>query len=85
MIETIIPIKLIFFQSTISSKLNENEFQILHLNKSVDKKTSIMWGTYRSLINNAVTGVSAGHEKILELSGVGFRANIKGENLNLQI
>ena len=36
-------------------------------------------------INNAVTGVSQGHEKILQLSGVGFRANIKGESLNLQI
>ena len=34
-----------------------------------------MWGTYRSLINNAITGVSKGHEKILELNGVGFRAN----------
>ena len=68
-----------------SSSLKENEFQILPLNKKVDKKTSIMWGTYRSLINNAVTGVSTGHEKILELNGVGFRANIKGESLNLQI
>jgi len=68
-----------------SSKLNENEFQILPLNKKVDKKTSIMWGTYRSLINNAIKGVSIGHEKILELNGVGFRANIKGENLSLQI
>ncbi len=69
-----------------SSKVNEkNEFQILPLNKNVDKKTSIMWGTYRSLINNAVEGVSSGHEKTLQLSGVGFRANIKGENLNLQI
>ena len=68
-----------------SSKLNENEFQILPLEKKVDKKTSIMWGTYRSLINNAVTGVSVGHEKILELNGVGFRANLKGEILNLQI
>ena len=66
-----------------SSKLNENAFQILPLNKKVDKKTSIMWGTYRSLINNAITGVSTGHEKVL--NGVGFRANIKGENLNLQI
>ena len=44
-----------------------------------------MWGTYRSLINNAVQWVSAGHEKILELSGVGFRANLKGEVLNLQL
>ena len=68
-----------------SSKINENEFQITPLNKKVDKKTSIMWGTYRSLIDNAVTGVSKGHDKTLELSGVGFRANIKGEMLNLQI
>ena len=68
-----------------SSKLNENEFQILPLNKKIDVKTSVMWGTYRSLINNAVKGVSTGHEKILELNGVGFRANIKGDTLNLQI
>ena len=54
-----------------SSKLNDkNEFQIFPLNKEVDTKTNIMWGTYRSLINNAITGVSTGHEKTLELSGV---------------
>ena len=68
-----------------SSKLNDTDYQILPLAKKIDKKTSIMWGTYRSLINNAVTGVSTGHEKILELNGVGFRANLKGEILNLQI
>ena len=68
-----------------SSKMLESELQIQPLEKKIDKKTSIMWGTYRSLINNAVTGVSKGHEKILELSGVGFRANLKGEILNLQI
>ena len=44
-----------------------------------------MWGTYRSLINNAVKGVSTGHEKILDITGVGFRANLKGEILNLQL
>ena len=70
-----------------STKINENnEFNIMPVaTKNIDKKTSIMWGTYRSLINNAVMGVSVGHEKILELNGVGFRANIKGEILNLQI
>ena len=68
-----------------SSKLVESEFQLQPLEKKIDKKTSIMWGTYRSLINNAVQGVSKGHEKILELNGVGFRANLKGESLNLQI
>jgi large subunit ribosomal protein L6 len=69
-----------------SSKINEkNEFQILPLQKKIDKKTSILWGTYRSLINNAVLGVSTGHEIILEITGVGFRANLKGQILNLQL
>ena len=60
-----------------SSKINESYFQLLPLDKKIDKKTSIMWGTYRSLINNAISGVSKGHEKVLELNGVGFRANLK--------
>ena len=77
--------KLSINDKIFSSKLNESEFQIKPLEKKIDKKISIMWGTYRSLINNAVTGVSTGHEKILEINGVGFRANLKGEILNLQI
>ena len=77
--------KLSINDKIFSSKLNESEFQIKPLEKKIDKKISIMWGTYRSLINNAVIGVSNGHEKILEISGVGFRANLKGEVLNLQI
>ena len=77
--------KLTINDKIFSSKLNESEFQIIPLNNKIDKKISIMWGTYRSLINNAITGVSKGHEKILELNGVGFRANLKGEVLNLQI
>ena len=77
--------KLSINDKIFTSKLTESEFHIKPLEKKVDKKTSIMWGTYRSLINNAVKGVSAGHEKILELSGVGFRANLKGEVLNLQL
>ena len=77
--------KLSINDKIFSSKLNDSQFQIQPLQKKVDKKTSILWGTYRSLINNAVNGVSTGHEKILELSGVGFRANLKGEVLNLQL
>ena len=77
--------KLTINDKIFSSKLIDGKFQILPLEKKVDKRTSIMWGTYRSLINNAVTGVSKGHEKVLELSGVGFRANLKGEILNLQL
>ncbi len=77
--------KLTINDKIFSSKFNESEFKIEPLDKKVDKRTSILWGTYRSLVNNAITGVSKGHEKILELSGVGFRANLKGEILNLQI
>ena len=77
--------KLTIDDKIFSSKLNESEFKLEPLDKKIDKKTSVMWGTYRSLINNAITGVSSGHEKTLELSGVGFRANLKGEFLNLQI
>ena len=77
--------KLSINDKIFSPKLIESEFKIEPKDKKLDKKTSILWGTYRSLINNAITGVSRGHEKILELNGVGFRANIKGEFLNLQI
>ena len=77
--------KLTINDKIFSSKVNEAEFQIEPLQKKIDKKISIMWGTYRSLINNAVTGVSKGHEKILELNGVGYRAALKGKELNLQL
>ena len=77
--------KLTINDKIFSSKINESEFQIKPIEKKIDKKISILWGTYRSIINNAILGVSQGHEKILELSGVGFRANLKGEILNLQL
>ena len=61
----------------------DNNLNIKKKNKKDD--SSMMWGTTRSSINNALIGVSLGHEKELELSGVGFRANLKGDVLNLQI
>ena len=73
-----------FNDQLFSSKINEkNELQILP-NKT-QKNTSILWGTYRSLINNAVIGSSQGYEKTLELFGVGYRAALKGNKLNLQL
>ena len=69
-----------------STSMNEkNEFNIKPLAKDLDTRTSVMWGTYRSLINNAILGVSTGHQKILDITGVGFRANLKGDILNLQL
>ena len=50
--------------------------------KKIDQNTKRLWGMNRSLINNAVLGSSTGYEKILELVGVGYRASIKGNQLN---
>ena len=64
--------------------MKKKEFEISPINKK-DKNSSVMWGTYRSLINSAVLGVTKGHEKNLELNGVGFRANLKGKELILSL
>ena len=53
--------------------------------KKVDQNSKRLWGMNRSLINNAVIGSSTGYEKILELVGVGYRAALKGKQLNLQL
>ena len=39
----------------------------------------------RSLVNNAIIGISSGYEKVLELTGVGYRAALKGKQLNMQL
>ena len=53
--------------------------------KKIDQNTKRLWGMNRSLINNAVIGSSEGYQKILELVGVGYRASLKGNQLNLQL
>ena len=68
------------FSATVS---NDNNLILKIIKKN--EKSNIIWGTTRSIIKNALVGVSTGHEKILELTGVGFRTNLKGNLLNLQI
>ena len=53
--------------------------------KKLTQSIKRLWGMNRSLLNNAIIGASKGYEKILELSGVGFRAALKGKVLNLQL
>jgi len=66
-----------------STSLTDNNLILKLLKK--DEKNNMMWGTTRSIVNSAIIGVSKGHEKILELTGVGFRAALKGEQLTLQL
>ena len=53
--------------------------------KIINQDTKRIWGLNRSLINNAIKGINEGYSKTLELNGVGFRAAVKGNMLNLQI
>ena len=66
--------------------LNINEGKEVSLKpKKNNQETKRLWGMSRSLINNAIIGASKGYEKVLELSGVGYRAALKGKVLNLQL
>ena len=67
-----------------TASITDNKNLILKMIKK-NEDFNILWGTTRSIINSALVGVSSGHEKVLELNGVGFRANLKGNDLNLQI
>jgi large subunit ribosomal protein L6 len=53
--------------------------------KSDTKQSRAMWGTTRALVNNMVTGVSMGFSVNLEITGVGYRAQVQGHTLNLQL
>ena len=66
--------------------LNINEGKEISIKpKKINQNSKRLWGMNRSLINNAIVGASIGYEKILELTGVGFRASLKGKQLNLQL
>ncbi len=52
---------------------------------SSEKRSRQMWGTTRSNLQNLVTGVSAGFQKDLEINGVGYRAQVQGKDLVLQL
>ncbi|HID80089.1 MAG TPA: 50S ribosomal protein L6, partial [Ignisphaera sp.] len=59
---------------TLTFDINENS-----------KAAKAMWGTVRALANNAIIGLTKGFEKKLEINGVGYRASVKGNVLELQL
>jgi large subunit ribosomal protein L6 len=67
----------------IDIEINDNVLNVkTDLN---DRKKKTFQGLFRSLIFNMVTGVSTGYEKKLLLSGIGYRAETKGNNLVLNV
>ena len=66
--------------------LNVNEGKDVSIRpKKIDENVKRLWGMNRSLLNNAIIGISTGYKKTLELVGVGYRASLKGQQLNLQL
>ena len=67
------------------TKLELKENQLWVTSVGADKQASANWGTMRALAQNAVSGVSSGFTKELEIQGVGFRATMEGANLVLNL
>ena len=53
--------------------------------KDESQRARAMWGTTRALVNNMVTGVATGFTRVLDINGVGYRAAVQGNILNLQL
>ena len=49
------------------------------------KRARAFWGMQRTLVSNLITGVTEGYTKVLDITGVGYRANAQGKNLKLQL
>jgi len=59
--------------------------QLLVREKKGLKNGKVFQGTFRSIILNAIQGVSSGFEKKLEMQGIGFKAQVEGDNLKLSV
>ena len=66
-----------------STSITENNLVLKLINKNDEHKA--IWGTTRSLLNSAIIGVTTGFDKTLEMTGVGYRAVLKGNILSLQL
>jgi len=66
-------------------KVEVKDGKILVLPQIETKKTNALWGLTRALIANMVKGITEGYEKKLEIEGLGFRANLEGDNLVLKV
>ena len=67
----------------VDLKLEANQIQVEI--RDQDRKTRALQGLTRSLVNNMVTGVSSGFERVLEINGIGYRAEVKGQSLVLNL
>jgi large subunit ribosomal protein L6 len=70
-------------QSEVIYTLEDSKITVTPANET--KRARAFWGMQRTMIQNLVTGVTVGFSKVLEITGVGYRANSQGRNLKLQL
>ena len=58
---------------------------VLNIDNISNKQQKELWGTNRQLVNNIVVGVKDGYVKVLEINGVGYKAEVKGQQLILNV
>jgi large subunit ribosomal protein L6 len=71
------------FVSEVDVKLESGEIMVTP--RGDGKRARSMWGMQRTMASNLVDGVTEGFSKTLELNGVGYRAQMQGRNVNLQL
>lgn len=71
--------------SFICCTLDENKTNLVLQNAQDTKLTNSLYGLSRTLVSNMVTGVSSGFNRKLKISGVGYRAQLEGKNLLLNM
>ena len=71
------------FGDRVNVKIEDNKIVFSPVGE--DRQSRAYWGTYRALTNNAIKGLVEGFEKKLEINGVGYRAQVKGKELELQL
>ena len=67
----------------ISYTIGDGDIAVMPANET--KRARAFWGMQRTLVSNLVVGVSDGFTKVLEITGVGYRASVQGSNLKLQL
>ena len=67
----------------VSYEINDGGISVQPVNDT--KRSRSFWGMQRTLVQNLITGVTDGYSKQLQITGVGYRANVQGKNLKLQL
>jgi len=75
--------KVLDTKGNVDVKVEDGE--LVFISKGADRQSSAFWGTYRALGQNVITGLTEGFKKQLEINGVGYRAAVNGNVLELQL